>query len=93
MSLKKYIDRFKRIDQLIRLKATGTPKELAEKLHISEALLYLTLSEMKELGAPICYDKSSKTIIIIMNLTSLKFYLRILKMNNYRKLIKVKKRL
>ena len=61
MSIIKYIDRLNQIDQLIRLKSTGTPKELAEKLNISEALLYKTLNEMKELGAPICYDKVSST--------------------------------
>jgi len=39
------------------LKATGTPKELAEKIDVSERLLYDYLNEMKELGAPIYYDK------------------------------------
>ena len=55
MSLLKYIDRVKRIDNLIRLKATGSPKELAFKLGTSEWVIYQHLKEMKELGAPIAY--------------------------------------
>lgn len=57
MSISKYFQRIERIDQLIRLRATGPPKELAEKLKISEALLYETLSVMKEYGASIYYNK------------------------------------
>jgi hypothetical protein len=61
MSFKKYIERIKRIDRLIRLRATGTPKELSQKINISDSLLYEILSEMKELGAIIVYDKTFKT--------------------------------
>ena len=61
MSLKKYLERIKRIDKLIRLRATGSPKEFAQKLNISESLLYATLSEMKDFGAKICYDKVYNT--------------------------------
>jgi len=57
MTIFKNPERAKQIDQLIRLKATGTPKELAEKIGVSERLLYYYLNEMKELGAPIYYDK------------------------------------
>jgi predicted DNA-binding transcriptional regulator YafY len=58
---KKFFDRFTRIDQLIAWKATGTPQELAEKLEISESTLYEYFSVMKDLGAPIRYDKIKKT--------------------------------
>lgn len=54
---KQYFDRLQHIDRLIRLKGTGTPKQLAQKLHISESLLYEYLSFMKEQGAPIVYSK------------------------------------
>lgn len=49
-------DQLKRIDQLIRMKATGTPQELAEKLSISERTIYRLIKQLKELGAPIYFD-------------------------------------
>jgi|OpeIllAssembly_1097287.scaffolds.fasta_scaffold166397_1 hypothetical protein len=53
--------RIERIDQLIRLKATGTPTELALKLGLSESQLFEVLSLMKnEFGAPIRYSKASR---------------------------------
>ena len=54
---KQYFNRLENIDRLIRKKGTGTPKQLAQKLHISESLLYEYLSFMKEQGAPIVYNK------------------------------------
>ncbi|MCH7399021.1 HTH domain-containing protein [Belliella sp. DSM 107340] len=57
----KLIERISRLDQLIRLKSTGTPKELANRLEISESTLYETISMMKQLGAPINYDKLRKS--------------------------------
>jgi hypothetical protein len=53
------IRRIERLDQLIRMKATGRPSELALRLDISESQLYETLNIMKaELGARILYSKS-----------------------------------
>jgi len=36
----KFIERFKRIDELIALKATGNPEQFAFKLDVSESTLY-----------------------------------------------------
>lgn len=59
MSFIDQIHRIERIDQLIRLKATGRPAELAQKLDISESQLYEILNIMKiELGGVILYSKS-----------------------------------
>ncbi|MBX9783112.1 MAG: HTH domain-containing protein [Chitinophagaceae bacterium] len=58
---KKFFDRFTRIDYLIARRATGTPQELADKLEISESTLYEYISVMKDLGAPIKYDKFKNT--------------------------------
>ena len=58
MSFIDQIHRIERIDQLIRLKATGRPSELAQKLDISESQLYEILNIMKaELGGVILYSK------------------------------------
>ncbi|KYG83566.1 hypothetical protein [Roseivirga echinicomitans] len=54
--MEKQIERIERLHNLIRLKATGTPKECAEKLEISERQLYRLLDLMKELGAPVYYE-------------------------------------
>ena len=63
MSLLKYIERVKRMDDLINRKATGCANEFARKLGISKSQLYEDLKEMKELGAPIDYCQSRKSYI------------------------------
>jgi len=58
------IDRSKRIDQLIRLKATGTPDELAHRLDISASTLYKHINAMKDVfGAPIKYCRDRKSYV------------------------------
>jgi predicted DNA-binding transcriptional regulator YafY len=58
---KQYFNRLQNIDRLIRVKGTGSPKQLAARLHISESLLYEYLSFMKEQGAPIAYCKDRRS--------------------------------
>lgn len=50
-----------RIDQFIRLQATGSPEEFAAKLGISRTKLYRTIAIMKELEAPLVFDGSSQS--------------------------------
>jgi predicted DNA-binding transcriptional regulator YafY len=57
MNIDKYFERIERIDQLIRLKATGSPKEFARKLEISKTWLYEYLKYLKNKGVPIEFDK------------------------------------
>lgn len=47
--------RLKRIDDLIRTKATGNPDQLARRLGISRRCLFDYLQLMKDNGAPIKY--------------------------------------
>ena len=54
---KRYFERLQTIDYLIRIKGTGNPSQLAKRLHISERTLYEFLRMMKDLGAPIEYDR------------------------------------
>lgn len=49
--------RIKFIDQLIRIKGTGTAERLAERLGVSRATVYVYLNLMKENGAPIKFCK------------------------------------
>jgi len=46
---------------LIKRKATGTPEQFANKMNMSRSALMRALNEMKELDAPICYDKIRET--------------------------------
>ena len=50
-----------RIDQLIRLRATGTADDLATKLQISRRNVYIIIELMKSMDAPILYDIYKKT--------------------------------
>ncbi|TSE05422.1 DNA-binding protein [Aquimarina algiphila] len=52
----KQLERIERVDQLIRLEATGTPLELASRLRISRTQLHRIINIMKMLNAPIVYD-------------------------------------
>lgn len=61
MSIYKYVERYKQLDQLIRLKCTGQPKEFAAKIGISESYLYACLNELKDIGLDISYCKYQRT--------------------------------
>jgi hypothetical protein len=56
MSLLKYVERLKRIDELIQRKNTGNATEFAGKLGISRSQLLQDLKEYRELGANVAYD-------------------------------------
>ena len=61
MSLLKYIERVRRIDMLIHMKATGPPVEFARKLGIRRSTLFESLQEMKEMGVDIKYSNIRET--------------------------------
>jgi predicted DNA-binding transcriptional regulator YafY len=61
MEINKYINRLQQLDQLIRQKCTGTPKQLAGKLNLSERQTYICIEEMKDLGLPISYNRNRQT--------------------------------
>jgi predicted DNA-binding transcriptional regulator YafY len=52
-----FIARFKRIDYLIQHKETGTSEALAQKLDVSKRTAKEFIAIMRELGAPIYFDK------------------------------------
>ena len=54
-------DKIDQIDQLIKLKATGTPKLLAEKLNTTERSVYRIIKQLKELGCPIYFDNQRQS--------------------------------
>lgn len=61
----KNIELMERIDQLVHMKATGTPVELAKRLGISKTKLYRTIKTMKDLNAPLEYDSGIQSYVYI----------------------------
>ena len=57
----KNLKRLHRFHKLIQDETTGSPKELARRLRISERLVYLMVEQLKDYQARICYDRSRKT--------------------------------
>ncbi len=61
--LTKQIALLERVDQLIRLRATGRPKQLAQRLEVSEATVFRIIDAMKALDAPIYYDPARQSYV------------------------------
>ncbi|MGB5610211.1 hypothetical protein [Eudoraea sp.] len=59
----KQIAKLERVDQLIRLKATGRPSDLAKRLEVSEATVFRIIDTMKEMNAPIYYDLARQSYL------------------------------
>lgn len=57
----KNLERLQQLHHLIASERTGSPKDLANKLHISERLAYNLIEQLKDFKARICYDRSRKT--------------------------------
>ncbi len=58
-----HIELLERIDQMIRLQATGSPEELACRLGISKTKLYRIINLMKELNAPVEYNFTIQSFV------------------------------
>jgi predicted DNA-binding transcriptional regulator YafY len=50
-----------RLDQFIRLEATGSPDKLAEKMNTSRRTLFRIIESLKDLGCPIYYNRSKNS--------------------------------
>lgn len=61
MKLFEQIERLNRLNYLIKIKATGSPEELALKLKLSVSMVYKLLEELKLHGAPISYSKTQRS--------------------------------
>ncbi len=56
MSFKERIDLLKTLDFYVRTQTTGSPKEFAQKLGVSESTLYRLIDDAIQLGADIKYS-------------------------------------
>jgi predicted DNA-binding transcriptional regulator YafY len=59
----KHIEIIERMDQLIRLQATGSPEKFAQRLGISRTKLYRMIKLMKQLNAPIEYGIAIQSFV------------------------------
>ena len=57
----KQLERLKKIHHLIKSENTGSPAELAKQLHISVRQTYLLIEMLKEMDAPILFNRRTKT--------------------------------
>lgn len=57
----KTLERLQQLHNLIAKENTGSPKELANLMQISERSVHLLIEQLKDYNANICYSRSSKT--------------------------------
>lgn len=80
------INLLERLDQLIRLKATGTPCELAQRLDISEREVYRIIADLRSKDVKITYCKKRQSYFY-ENDTFLKFQASVIENGKERKII------
>lgn len=64
MKIYEYQERMNRIRSLAKRNATGTPKELANKIGISERTLFRLVKQIKHQGVSIEYSRKTNTYFI-----------------------------
>lgn len=63
MEFVRQIERLQLLNKLVREQRTGSPEELAERLGVSRAKLYLILAELRDEGVCIRYNKKQNSFI------------------------------
>ena len=59
-----YINELERLHQLhglIKNENSGTPKQIARKMQISERSIYRLIEKLKDLNAEVCFDRKRNT--------------------------------
>ena len=57
----KNLERLQKLHLLIEQEATGSPKELATRMHVSERLVYNLIEHLRDYEAKISFDRKRKT--------------------------------
>lgn len=65
MQFERYANRMQFLKELIQKQGTGTPKELAGRLGISERMLYHYLKDLKINHKPIKFDRKKNSFFFI----------------------------
>ena len=69
MTFLQKIQTIERFDQLIKLKATGSARELALRANLSKSTVYEIIDLMKSMGAEIEYCKSRRSYYYVVEKT------------------------
>ena len=64
MKFYEYQEKLNRIQELAEKKATGSPKELAIRMNMSERTLFRFVQNIKEQGIPMEYCRKTNTYYI-----------------------------
>lgn len=66
MNLEKQVARLVALDRMINQKSTGTPKEIAQKMNVSESTVFRLLRTMKEnLNREFIFDRHANTYVYV----------------------------
>lgn len=57
----KNLRRLNQLHELIEQECTGSPKQLAARLHVSERLIYCLIEQLRDYGAIVRYDRGRRT--------------------------------
>ncbi len=63
MAVQEIINRINRIEHLIKMKATGSPDELALRLNISKRQVYRYIEMIRNQGVEVEYEASRRSYI------------------------------
>lgn len=61
MNTLKQIQQLRKLHGMIKLESTGSPREMARKMNISERQLYHLLEQLRDMEAPIRYNRRAGT--------------------------------
>ena len=66
MKFIKQLERFQKLDYLIKNESTGNPTELSNNLNVSRSHLYRLLDTLKDYGASIKYSRKLNSFYYIL---------------------------
>lgn len=64
MTCNEYLENLNRIKELAKRNATGSPKELAKRINVSERTLFRLVQNIKKQGIPLGYCRKKNTYYI-----------------------------
>ena len=61
MKVLEQIERINRLNEMIKMRRTGTPDQLAKKLKISTSMVFKIMDELKAREVPVAYSRQCGT--------------------------------
>jgi hypothetical protein len=79
MTILKQMQRFNKVNKLIKAESTGNPADFAKKLFVSRRQMFNILEQFREYGAPIKYNKKNETYFYVSDFDlELKYSLKVI---------------